>query len=697
MNNEFIYVAAVGTQFMGTFQPLMTLVERYGPMKSIFLLTSINWGKEDHLAKFVEKYNLGTVEFARVSDLATGPDSAPVVIEKIAREAAANGQRIYLNIQGSFNFLTCAIILALEKYRPIYAQTTNEYAVFCDSQNESWSRARLPQALPVQCILDLQQINYDIVDKNPDVCAKRPLKKHLKEYGINAPKDALENVKIGGIVFDLVWNMGDNRLHLFKDWRFSADDETRKIRERDFIAWSSDRTRCGSLHDKDVTVLVWDPKSDERLSNGKLNVIYNNKDNDKELDAQKIRDALNKKLPKISEGIKKEPETQKPSFVLKNNTLVTALSKPPISTLLAICGHKPEHLVLCYDHHTREVVQAAEKIKNLAQELGLKSVELIRMGVEGYHPFSVLPDSENPDNRVVINCSPGAKAQGASLTRWAARHGYEVWSIDNTNRVLTQLTDVTPKPDIPLDIYDPALVCKILGKELQNEGKTHQELNLKDNFYDAMLRFMREAADAGLDINEAFNKGSLEIGDNYLKRCKDKNWELCLDGKKYQFLKDGGGWFEKLCARALMNAGASGLRGNLELAWNEENRRKWLEKHPESSGGHQLEVDVLASYRGDLILLSAKAYELQDSYAKQGADGNPLPTREYATDEALNTATYFGSFTLPVVADLGASKSMLGNKVPIIGWRDLCRPEALRNILDFLKKSRKTTTGRQVS
>lgn len=692
MESKFVYVAVVGTQFMGTFQPLMMLTELYGPMKSVFLLTSINKDNEEHLAKFAEKFNLGPVEFVHISDKMDGPDSALAALEKIAKEAAANGRRICLDIQGGFNFLGAAAILTLEKYRPIYAQTTKEYGVICDTENETWIRRRLPKAAAVQDILDLQRINYRQLKKNPDVCPSRPLKKHLAECKINAPKDAMENVEIGGIVFDYVWNPGDNRLHLFKDWRFSTDDRARLERERDFNEWSRNRNRCGSLHDKDVTALVWDSKSAERLSQANIKTIYINKDNDQALDAQKIADALNKKLPKISEGPLQEPKIEKPS-PLKDNTLVTALSNPPISTLVAICSHKPEHLVLCYDHHTAEVARRAEKIKEMAKELGLKSVELVRLGVEGFHPFSVLPDLEKQGNRVIVNISPGTKAQGNSLARWAARHGHEVWSLYNAKRVCAPLTEAARQSEIPMEMFDPALVCGVLEKELMDAGKTHQELNLKDNFYDAMLAFMRKADEASLDISAGFEKGRLEIGEDYLKRTRDKQWELRLNGKKYQFSRDGGAWFEKLCARAMMNAGASMLRGNLKLAWNEENLRKWLKKYPDSPGGHQLEVDVLASYKGHLILLSAKSYELLDAYGKPGQDGKPLATRIYATDEAKSAASYFGPFTLSVVADLGRSKSMLENRTCIIGWRELCRPEALGKLLDGLGKSKGTTSG----
>lgn len=698
MNDKFVFVSVLGTQLLGTLQPLMAFVELEGPVKSFFLLTSKLQPRAEALRDFVAAHGLGCAETIPCAASPQAPDYAPALIGKIAADAAQLNQRVCLNVDGGLNYLIAAIVPILEPYKPLYIQTSRDRAVILDCASGVWSRRPLPKALPVSELLELQGVTATPAgEMHKDRCVDMPFRKYAREQGISLPDNSLADVEIGGVVFDLVWNPGNNRLHFFKDWRFRIDDDKERLaRERELAKWSKDRTRCGDIHDKSVTVLVWNAKSEQRLlenSGGKITVVNIAKGVNSGSDAEKLKNVLKVKLPRVRNAEWEEPE-QAEFAPMQDNTLVTAIGDNFITTFLAIASHKPDHVILCHDFTNPDIVRVAKRLAEYAPLLGLKSVRLANLPIEGVHAARHLPEAAEPGARISVNITPGSKGQTMALSRWAHENGYATWSIYNAKRVCAALEPAPDRPDIPLDLWDPALVLKLLGREILDEG-TDQARQENPEALDALLAFMRKLVSAGLDINDAFANGYLRAGEDSLKKKGENHLQLAFRGNKHGFRMPRSGLFEQLCARALANAGATHIRANLKLPWDEEIEKALPPKYFDGGRPHSWEVDVLAVFRGDLINLSAKSYPLlpkakRDAVIKE--KGGRMDSLEEACAEACNTGAYLGTFALSLVSDLGASKSPLEQKTTVVGWRELCQPEILADYIASLSR-RKGTFG----
>ena len=157
---------------------------------------------------------------------------------------------------------------------------------------------------------------------------------------------------------------------------------------------------------------------------------------------------------------------------------------------------------------------------------------------------------------------------------------------------------------------------------------------------------------------------------------------------------------EKLCARALRNAGATHIRRNLKIRWNEENEIAILKHKNDKTEPYSTEIDVLASFLGDLVLVSVKSYELKDAYTDEETeiwkkDDSGRHERDLLTptaQEAHNVSTYLGSFALALVTDMGSCKRTTEDGTIIIGLADICQPDILAGHITALRRSRSSTT-----
>lgn len=702
-----VFVSLIGTQVFGTLQSLMVVAKDSSPLQSCLLHTSRTRKEAERIKDFIASHNLGNAVLYEIDQFdLTAENGAPAKVAQIAREAVTAGKRIYFNVDGGMNFMLSACALSLRQFEPLLVLATRERAIIYDYANKICKQARLPDALTPEEILALQAIPYKVMNKNPDVCASYPLEKLIREHNIQLPPDPMHNVEISGIVFDYVWSCGNNRLNFFKDWRFAKVDKTldkkaqevaraRHLgRERDFAQWSTDRKRCGQLYDKQVYALVWNDQAKQRLeedSGGQIKIIdynfsYRERGNTPSAD-DKLSQIFKVKVPKIKEQTLKEPaHADLPP--MQDDTLVVCMGTNLMSTLVAICSHKPRHLVLCYNRKSDLVEKYARNIEKYGQELGLVSVTLANYPIEGLFPEQYLPQAAPGAANININISPGTKGQACMLSLWGAANNYALWSLNNSQRACSPLPPEENIKNKPMKICDPLLVFQIMGRKIFKPGKSGDDISQDFPWLDALMRFMRRLAKAGGNYDKLWKKSGLRLGKDELQYRGDNRWRLSVDGKNYDFEKeDDGPWYEKLCARALMNAGASKIRLNLTIGWNEENAKRLLEKYAEEK--HILEMDVVGCYKGDLVLISCKCKELRDDEA------DLKNTLGYAANEARNMASDLGRFALSMVSDLGNSKSMLDSRVTILGWRDICDPESLREHIRVLRSRLITTVGEE--
>lgn len=622
--------------------------------------------------------DFGNVEIYQVDSNLTGENSPLTRIGEIAERVKQAGGRLCLNLDGGMNYMIAAAAMQLEPFRPLYVQSSQERSVR-DSADESFTALRLPETLPVADILALQNVPYRI-DKD---FRNDNLDKWFKIKGISAPQNCLRNVKIDNFTFEYVWNPGNNRLNFFKDWRVEGEHspEYYKERDRDFAHWSTDRKRCGQLYDKRVFALAYDRKTIQRLeenSNGQISVLdYND---GRLIDV--LQEKFAAKAPKVKENKLAVSKAEEPLVSLHDNALIVCMGTNLPATLAAIASHKPDHVVLCWSPGNALVRKYAERTKEAASRLGLKSVQLVKLREEGAHCESLLPPVEE-GARVLVNVSPGTKGQSAMLARWTLRHGHEVWSLNNNSRCASPLAGVAPETPCPaLDFPDLPLYFEILGREMSRPGTLIDGIEAHYAWLDAMLAFMRRSAAAGKDINDAFSKRSFAVGADKLQYIGNNKYEITVDGRSHKFIKQEGKWFEKLCARALQNAGAKHVRLNVAMKWNEENSRKAAANH-DADKAESIELDVVGIFEGHIVLISAKDHDLE-------AGVGPM-SFEKAMENARVTGSNFGRFALSLLASLGSPKKMVDERVELVGWEDLCEPEKLKQHVRKLAKRQSST------
>lgn len=704
-----VFISMPGHQIMGTLQPWLAFNKRQKePAQTFLLYTPGVRGTEDvaqRLADFSIERDICIPELIQISTRPSGPDSAPGIVRQIVAEAMARGDEVCFNVDGGMNYLICVCVLELTDLKPMLITASQWKIVLFDWPKYEFFSCLLPDPLPVQTILDLQGVAYDLNVPNPDAFPPAPFLEYCEKNKIALPPNHLKNVGIGGIVFDVVWNPGTNRLCFLKDWRFDISSMNEiKDRERNFTDWSANRKRVNELYDKDVFALVRDEKSEQRLrtqSGGHISPCLLSQHNyaknrqQKQLWEDDLREFLkNGVFGRKAKGgkVRKLEPGENCGFQLRDSTLVVCIGSNFPSTMQAVAAHKPENLALCFTPADAQVKEAAQRIRDLAPELGLASVELIPWDIEGTFPEESLPKTGgvNPET-IDVNITPGAKGQGAMLARWAKKRGFTVWSLKNALEVASPIYNPYDKPDMPYQSWDPALLFRIAGAHMVDEGLRGEELAAELPAYKALLDFIAQAIEAGR-MNDLFHR-PVELGGSLLHRPQYGRWEL-RQGKKtlcaLEVAENGkwtGKWFERLCAAALLLANDKiRVRLNPKLGWDEDTENEIISKNNLLERPFQAELDVIASYQGNLILVSCKG--ILDTAEERSIEEK----KKDAATEAARMAVNLGRFGLPMLAHTVCGEAyMHEDNVMVIGWRELCQPKTLLRRIGDLAKAKRST------
>lgn len=269
------------------------------------------------------------------------------------------------------------------------------------------------------------------------------------------------------------------------------------------------------------------------------------------------------------------------------------------------------------------------------------------------------------------------------LACWAGNHGFTVWSLNNRQRCCEALYSSRKREPIPYELCDPALYFRLCDSNLLDTSLSEQDMVPDMPLMDNLLEFMRKALAAGRDKDLSERPVKIENGELDIRRLKFKQ-----NGKVYS-LSDSGRWFERLTAVALLRAGASHVRVNTAMRWTEETENniikgKCLDKVP-----HRLELDVVGTFDGDLVLVSCKSHDK----APRDSDKTIEELEALAATEAKNTGSSLGRFGLRMLAHMHCSEAYMlhDGRVMVIGWQDLCRPEELKKRIEELRSRQRST------
>lgn len=672
-----LFLSLVGTQAMGTLQPWLAFAREYPGSPACLLTTKFEKVRSvaERLCDVARDRNLGEVTLVSIPDGLDGEKSAPAVMRELAEKVQNQGGRVFYNVDGGMNYMIAACVLALEPYAPVLIQASQSRIVVHDTATSETAQWPLPDALPVRTLFELQGKSPVIDDPNNTDETNNLVLRFCRRGNVSLPNTCVSRVHVDNICFDLVWNPGNNRLHFLKDNRFPpTQDKERKIMERSLAHFATDRERSAQLYDRSISVLVQNGKSEERLlkeSDGKINVINVNGWQE---ESSLMRAPLVKLLDRKAHPIKKQifsPPAACTDAPLADNTLVVCVGTNLPPTLRAIWSHQPRHLVLCYTEKTPAIKADAKHLARLAEDQGI-SVRLASVSIEGrFDPL--LPPPEKGAH-VHVNITPGSKGQGAMLILWAKQHNCAIWSLDTGSGCCVPLFAPHGEQPLPFRSCDPAVQFWAEGLDLLEDGLSETDLTPDMPLMEGLLSFMRAALKEGKE--KEVMRSSVTAGGMTLHEPKPERWELCVDGQACGFDLRGGEWFEKLAGVAFLRAGADHVRVRMRLPWNEKNERKIFEKHNIHERPHRLDLDVVATWNGDTILVSCKS--------------SPKETVKPAAQEALHTGANLGRFSLRMLAHMGVEKAYIREGVMVLGWRELCQPEVLRDLVDQLRETKRT-------
>lgn len=698
MDNGYVFVSIVGTQIMGTIQPLMAFVQKFGPVEAFLLYTHKTAGLAEKIKAVMEERQFGKAELLFVENRLDVEGGAPAQVVRLAEKAEREGRRVCFNLDGGYNYMASGCVIALEPFKPLFIQASHSRALLYDTRSGIYAALPLPDELPIETVLALQGVEYEIQRSNPGTLPKgqESLDKLLKKARLAFPENSLRNVRLEDMFVDCVWNAGNNRIVFFKDCRVKETEREDKLRDRDFAEWSMNRKRIKELYDKEVIAVVSDDASHNRIeanSNAKIRVFPV-----KAFNAGKPaqKEAL-LRLQRLFEKARPEPESQlsmpeKSALPpMRDNTLVVCVGTNLMPTLKVIASHKPRHLLLCCNDNDPVVPVYASNIAKYKDELGLESVTLANYPIEGDFTEERLPESAGPDCRIMVNITPGTKGQTGMLSLWAGRHGFEVWSLERSG--CSPIANVPADSNIPLDMCDPVTALKIMGKRVLDEGQEITALEKDAKWIEAFLEFMRRLKKKDSILFRDFRKllwerQYVKVPGGSLRSLPGHRWRLVLDGTEHIINRGKGGfWYEKVVAYALGKAGGEKIRMNVKLGWDEANERAISRNlKPGQEIPHMAEVDAIGLLEGEIVHMYVKSYALREKKFRQDDF-----TLDKALTDAAGSAANHGRFALPIIVDMGSAKSRsLRDAEQILGWPEICDPEEMKNSIRNFRKNKST-------
>lgn len=652
--SEQLFLSFVGTQYGGVLQPLEACLSAGKNFDAIWLCST---QKTRESAERIEEYCVQK-GYPPVCILPYDPRQPGAEMDIVEK---TGGATIFFNVEGGLNFAVSRMLLQLgDKCAYLLAADTDHLLChrLADGTREKLS---LPPALPVAEILRLQGVAWEGTQLPLSLCSL------CRKLGVSLPANRLENVRIGNVDFDLVWNDGRNKLcFLTNFYRERMENKALLAAIRGICQWAATRTASGQLYDRQTFVLCPTRESQEHLaeeSRRKIKAVY--------LPVEWLPRRAPDELRRMFQPASALPEG-KGSRKVPSDTLVLMLGTDAAPTLNAVESGLTHlavrHVILCHtaDEAMRERARRLrERFAASAPGCDMKTLET---GLNG----SRLPQqlvAEDGAQGIHVNITPGTKGQTAFLTLWAQRNKAAVWSLNPPS--VTRLD--AEAASLPITACDPLLLLQTRYPDVRVEGDTSDQA-----LYEGLLHHMRACLESGQEWSLQKDR---TVNGMSLKRTGFKNWMLSLpSGEKHTFSEAGGDWLEGLTAYSLSLMGAQHVHARVRLPWSEE-LQLFLEKKFQEEQ-HRLDVDVIAAWKGGHLLVSCKA--------------NPTIPIPDAAAEARDMAHALARFALPALCHLGCRESYLadtGNeeKVPVFGWRDLCRPERLATLFAEALRSRRST------
>lgn len=675
------FISIVGTQVMAVINPVLALKEADHPIEKIHLLaTGYTRGKADQLRDFFVKQGFD-MEAVCVHEISGGmqPDNKgrPAAHDMLKQLRGEAGETT-LNVAGGLNFQVAACVGAIPTDRVVFTYPENNGVhLFRCTEGTLTDRSILPLP-PALDVLSLQ----GITTQTEKVPTHNKVKWVLKQLGLDKRKDLKTGVRIGGMLFDAIWNAG-NVLYFLKllveptgtTWKPEKWlEEARKIEEL-----AIQRVPLAELHHREIILLCHRLAVIRRVnveSQGKVKAFKT--PSDRPIDQQLFMIEMRKTL----QGLVQESTYPKPDFFpteaegsFDNGiTLLAVLARDVAPTLNALWSHRPEHACLFYTPGDENIERMYKAFKEYSRLLPCRNVTFMPMDLLGY----ALMDIARPDqNRIEVNITPGSKAHAAILALWAGKHGVPYYSIDTGRQLISRLSRPESKQDeFPLVGPNPYTVLALSGHKPQESFTTMHQLQNQNALFDALLHFLTSLSRKP-QILKGFPNNRIEM-QGMIYKPKGRIGQLITPEKGFSVswpINDGK-WIESLLGYAVGKCGADDVCVGLKTDWDETSREVFERRH--GASGHMTDIDVA-------VRLQARYYAIS---CKQSMTNTETAAREINAMAAL-----FGRFTYPMLFQLKytGEPARISKGVWRFGVKTLTDQKALRDFLDMVARSKSTT------
>lgn len=628
---ETIFISLVGTQILAVLNPLLSILRENKPELIVLIPTVKTLDKANSIKAYLEeKLKIENVVEISSSELIADAQFPPA--HEIVRKYS--DRPIYFNLAGGMNFqiASCVSHLDYKNTTFLYPESTGVHQIrVVDDKVLSHKILPLPKVENLLEIFKMQGVKLIKLNQN----RSNFFTWALKLSNLSVPRDALENIEINRVAFDLVINLG-NEIRFLKVIHKSTDD--RRTSE-DFLSevdkvvdFALDRNRAYELYHRKIFVLTNIPTISERIKkegSGKVEVI-DGLNRDLCVSGLRLFFGYQEQSPQL---FKSQIETYETSKNQHSKTiLLTSLGENLMPTLIALWSHRPSKAILFYTPGDSEIL----KIKNAL----VSNLDLLPVSSVSFYPVSItgqeiLKMPKPDDGSVEVNISPGTKGHGAFLTLWAKVHSAEIFSIETKSQTLKSISTGAEKS---LSAPSPVAYLRLTGKELLSIGKDKESLLSNSKFYEDML---------------------------------DK---ICRQGTIY--IK--GDVFEELVGYVFAKLDADDVNVRVRTRWSEKTEKFLINKYGMTP--HMTDIDVVARFGVNYYVISCKAGKVSDF---------DHVTREVsAAGKAL-----FGRFTVPLVSHFLYSEvePMLKNGVWIFGYKTLINQDSIRELIEKAIKERRTT------
>lgn len=706
----YTFISFVGQQNLGVQNPLEACLQaknsdntsKFDIDKIILMPTEKTIGNAADIKKYGEKHGYPPIEIMFLEKKG--------IEGKVIEELCSKYEQIIFNSDGGMNYqVTIAVSKLFHNNAYSVVSNTDTAKLFSLKNNFEYEVLPLPKPYTVEDLLVH-------IDSNFKKAPQGMLSRFIKEEKIQLPKYSLTDVEVNGENYDVVWNEGTNRLGFlsFKGDRYyhkknQSKYENEKSKKLAHVYLQELRNLCRIAATKDDTKAQYDrnfyalcphenAKDHVKLeSRGKITVlkVYGDK-----LYSLQIKESLIQELNRIfSNNNSINPFNKSELTLVNSDTLIVALGTDATPTVKAIYSHFYKHKiknVILLISEGADVHDLAINAKKVFESSGVDqhklNVTILQSDISASNINSILKCAENTTN-IHVNTTPGTKGQNASMTFWGMKNSCKIWTLNGPK--LECINNDNGKVDIG-KVYpgDIITTLKILYGDIKNYIKAieQNDQELKDNsqFLNVLLKQIRCCCNTSREWNK--NNGYISAGGIQfnIKKKKDKFGNI----KKTAVLKqkgqenlsmdwsNGGEWFELLTAQALINAGCQHVHARVRLPFSDKYISKQKKKYKDYEESFRVDMDVLATWKDSLLLISCKSFKFGEVFPNS-------PAPKDVADEAKDMASSISRFVIPVVCYLDGDdaktneiESSSGKPITLITKRDLCYPNKLAEVLN---------------